>query len=180
MNNQMISDKLGPGIWWYTHMKAIKATNDIKINDFINHINFLTDNFWCQSCKKHLHHYINNHPFEELRYLTNENNKRIGMFKWSWMFHNTVNTRIGKPYIDWTTAWSMYEEESFVCSKGCDKAVSDESNSDETDESNSDETDESNSDESLYNNIPLLYRDSMDRKYKLAQAYFMSVGINNI
>lgn len=47
--------------------------------------------------------------------------KKLEIFKWAWMFHNAVNTRINKPYIDWETAVDMFYNNTEVCSQNCDK-----------------------------------------------------------
>ena len=44
------------------------------------------------------------------------------MFYWSWLFHNAVNSRIGKDYVDYNTAWDMYsDDEMSVCTSNCGK-----------------------------------------------------------
>ena len=44
------------------------------------------------------------------------------MFKWSWKFHNSVNSRIGKPVLDWDTTYNLYSDPGvMVCTKSCDQ-----------------------------------------------------------
>ena len=115
---------IGPGIWITIHIKARQAKTDAKKKEFIDYMWFLADNFPCMNCRKHINEYIRTHPFEHLYNLKNDEGVDIGMFKWSWMFHNAVNTRLRKPYMDWKTAWemySMYDEDSDVkpCTEDC-------------------------------------------------------------
>jgi len=148
---------IGPGVWYVTHLKAKNATDGAKIQEFIDYMHLLADNFSCKTCRKHINQYIKDHPFEDLIYFNDENG-RIGMFKWAWMFHNAVNTRIKKPYMDWKTAWGMYNEEFTICSENCTDGDSSNTKTEET--------------------IKILPTNN-DRKSKLAQAYFMSIGIPN-
>ena len=145
---------VGPGTWWITHMKAKDAINDEKINEFIDHMNFLAKNFSCKNCRKHINQYMETHPFEDLKNLRNDDGELIGMFKWTWLFHNAVNTRIHKPYVEWETAVEMFYEETEICSKNCEEAGEEE-----------------------HENIQTLASEPIDRKSRLVQAYFMSVGI---
>jgi len=155
---------VGPGTWWVTHMKAKDATNDELVEDFIDHMYFLAENFSCKNCRKHIQQYMETHPFEDLKNLRNEEGERIGMFKWAWLFHNAVNTRIGKPYVEWETAVEMFYKEQEVCSKNCEDAGDD----------HDDIPDIPNSEPNEPSELPT---DLSDRKSKLAQGYFMSIGI---
>jgi hypothetical protein len=152
---------IGPGTWYVTHLKAYEAINNKKIDEFIDHMYMLAEKFACKKCRKHINTYIEDHPFEDLINLTNEEGRKIGMFKWAWLFHNAVNTRIGKPYVDWETAWEMYSNDDFgVCSKNCDEVKDVEEHEMEH--------------QHIVEELPT---DPMDRKSKLAQSYFMKIGI---
>ena len=42
------------------------------------------------------------------------------MFEYTWIFHNNVNSRLGKKLIDWETAYNMYSNPgSMVCTRSC-------------------------------------------------------------
>jgi hypothetical protein len=59
---------------------------------------------------------------EYLNVLVEINDKKmsLGLFVWSWKFHNAVNARIKKPLMSWDTAYNLYSEtESLVCTKNC-------------------------------------------------------------
>ena len=143
---------VGPGTWWYIHIKARDATTGKKIDEFIDHMYFLAKNFSCTNCRKHINQYIDTHPFKDLKHLKNKDGERIGMFKWAWMFHNAVNTRIHKSYVEWETAVEMFYDDSIVCDKNCGE-------------------------DSENNEVPKYKpRKQLD---KLAQSYFMHIGIPN-
>lgn len=148
---------VGPGVWWLVHTYAKDSIDTQKIKKFIDFMNFLRENFSCKNCRKHINQYMDLHPFDDLKNLKNQEGRLIGMFKWSWLFHNAVNTRIGKPYIEWETAVNMFYNETEVCSKNCEEAG----------DSNVNEIKEE------IKELP----DNRDRRSKLAQGYFMTVGI---
>lgn len=159
---------VGPGVWYSIHLKAYEAVDDDSIEDFIEYMNLLALKFPCKNCRQHIKEYIETHPFQDLISMKNSSGRNIGMFKWSWLFHNAVNTRINKQHIDWETAWNMYNKEPVICSKECTEAEETHNNDDE-----------------MVNNIAnddnigeqLTFLNKMDRKSKLAQGYFMKIGI---
>ena len=159
---------IGPGVWYLIHTKAKEATSDKTIEEFIDLMYMLEEKFACKNCRKHIGQYIDNHSFDDLIHLTNEDGTRIGMFKWAWLFHNAVNTRIGKPYVEWETAVEMFYKEQEVCSKKCEDA------GDDHDDIPNSEPNKPNEPTDLPSELPT---DLSDRKSKLAQGYFMSIGI---
>ena len=110
MEPKILSDpsKLG-GIWVFLHIKAKNAIDNESKEEFINDMKMLYNEFPCAKCRGHIREYMNSHPFEPFYNMKNNEGREIGMFKWSWMFHNAVNTRLYKPYLDWITACEMYE-----------------------------------------------------------------------
>lgn len=111
---------IGPGIWFIIHSTGKKAINDETKRQFIDLMNMLRKEFPCEKCRGHIDEYMTKNPIEEYYNLKGDNDEEIGMFKWSWMFHNAVNTRIGKPYVDWETAYNMFSDSGImVCSRDC-------------------------------------------------------------
>ena len=149
---------IGPGVWYNIHLKAYEATDNDKIEDFIDEMYLLAQKFPCKKCRTHINAYIESHPFDDLRHLKNKEGRLIGMFKWSWLFHNAVNTRLHKPIVDWETAWEMYDVEPEVCSKNCDN--------------------EDNHEKDQIQELPT--NNSNDKRSKLVQGYFMKVGIPSV
>ena len=187
---------IGPGVWYVTHLKSKNATTDDKIDNFIEYMEFLASKFACMNCRKHIRSYIDTHPFEDLRYMTNENGDRVGMFKWVWLFHNAVNTRIHKPYVDWDTAWGMYDENVSVCSTNCDSVDSVDTVNNTVNNIKRSNNENyikeirkspakivfSGTKNSKYSSISpskpkKLFNEPIDRRSRLAQGYFMSIGI---
>ena len=166
VGNKLSDPKLvGPGIWWLIHNKAKDAITDGLIEEFIALMNYLADKFPCLACRKHIREYINTHPFNDLRNLVDSDGEKNGMFKWSWLFHNAVNTRINKPYVDWETAVGMFYN-SEICNENCDAASDTDTVSDTVIETQKiPEINQMNG--NIENN----------RKNKLVQGYFMSIGI---
>lgn len=149
---------VGPGVWWLIHTYAKEAINSPTIEKFIEFMNFLRENFSCKNCRKHINEYMETHPFNDLIKLKNSEGKLIGMFKWAWLFHNAVNTRIHKPYVEWETAVDMFYNETEVCSKNCEEVNISDGNFSRNEE---------------IKELPT----KNERMSKLAQGYFMSVGI---
>lgn len=173
---------VGPGTWWVLHMKAKAATDDKGIKDFIAFMLFLRENFSCMKCRKHIGEYIDTHPFSDLINYRNSEGERQGMFKWSWLFHNAVNARLGKPHVDWETAVDMFYGDSAVCNTVCGSEESHGESpeiyfsEEESDDTSDNGTEVSRSYEEEVHSFPTT---NTDRKSKLAQGYFMSVGIPN-
>jgi hypothetical protein len=114
---------IGPGTWNVIHRIAfISRTHDQQLR-FIILMTEICHGFPCIVCKGHCTEYIKNHPMEEYLDISVDINGEkipIGMFVWSWKFHNAVNSRIKKPVMNWDTAYNLYsEKESLVCSKNC-------------------------------------------------------------
>jgi hypothetical protein len=122
---------IGPGIWMLLHQKGSKANTKEKQKEFIQFVKDVYENFPCNFCRGHFKVYIQEHPLEKYLnvYLVGENGKKImiGMFLWSWKFHNAVNHRLQKPMMNWDTAYEMYyvlpTTEKKICSKECTEAA---------------------------------------------------------
>jgi len=114
---------IGPGTWNLIHRIAHKARNHKDQVDFIKLVNEICSGFPCLVCRNHALEYIKNHPLEEyLDILVDVRGEKIsiGLFVWTWKFHNAVNARIKKPIMSWDTAYNMYlESESLICTSKC-------------------------------------------------------------
>lgn len=120
---------IGPGTWNVIHRRAFKARNHTQGIEFIEFMKDVCHGFPCLVCKGHCTEYIINHPIEDyLDTMVDFNGDRIqlGLFVWTWKFHNAVNARIKKPSMSWYTAYNLYSDtESLVCSKNCLEAADD-------------------------------------------------------
>lgn len=99
---------IGPGVWYNIHTKAKLAVDASTKEDFIKEMYFQYHNFPCLNCRNHIQEYMETHPIEPFYTLIDENGKDVGLFKWTWLFHNTVNKRLNKKYMDWETAYNIY------------------------------------------------------------------------
>lgn len=106
----------GPGVWLEIHTFALE--NDSKAASTILS---MIKKFPCEKCRKHAMEYISKHPIEESvgKILEHEGVKRsIGLFVWTWIFHNNVNVRLGKPAMRLTDALMTVDIAS--CSEKCE------------------------------------------------------------
>lgn len=108
----------GPGIWYTIHINARNAITDDSKNKFKDFIENTISNLPCHTCKQHAISYYQSNPLSDF-WNVKENGKDIGLFKWAWNFHNTVNNRLKKPYMSWEIAKMLYAEESGVCNEVC-------------------------------------------------------------
>jgi hypothetical protein len=121
----------GPGIWYCIHLTAKQAKDEIskkKFKDFMEHV---IENLPCSTCQQHATNYYQSNPLKEY-WNIKENGEEIGLFKWTWNFHNTVNNRLKKPYVSWENAKMLFNTEDGVCTSDCGGAEHDEHESQET------------------------------------------------
>lgn len=113
----------GPGTWNAIHRIAFDARTDKDQRCFIAIMHDICNKYSCMTCRGHCQEYIKNHPMEEyLGVVVEIDGKKImlGMFIWTWKFHNAVNYRLKKPIMSWTTAYNLYNDtDNLVCSKSC-------------------------------------------------------------
>jgi hypothetical protein len=115
-----IPEIVGPGTWFCLHLEGYHAKTPAQIQNFIGFITRVTSNFKCLNCRKHAMKYIANHPFEPYVNMTLPNGEQIGMFRYTFDFHNTVNKNIGKPVMDFDEAYKMFsDQDGAVCTKAC-------------------------------------------------------------
>jgi len=98
----------GPGVWLSGHILAIDSIDDMSIDFFMGWINKMLYRLPCPICVKHATDYLSRHPMESYRDSVDVNGVRNGMFIWTWLFHNDVNNRLGKPTVDYEDAYNMY------------------------------------------------------------------------
>lgn len=118
---------VGPGTWSVIHQRAYDARTHKEQLEYIVLMKGICYRFPCHVCRGHCTTYIKNHPLEEYLDIMVEIDGQhiaIGMFVWSWKFHNAVNARLKKPIMSWETAYNLYStKESLVCSKNCLEAA---------------------------------------------------------
>ena len=110
------------GIWILIHRMAILSTTDDKKAQFINYMTFLSKEFPCEKCRVHIKQFIIENPFYLYMDVTINGGTDIGMFKWSYNFHNAVNSRLRKKLVDFNDAYNLYTGDVInVCSSKCDE-----------------------------------------------------------
>ncbi len=117
MTAKLTSDpaSIGPGMWLSIHFKAKHATTEETKKEFIDYMYLLSIEFPCGKCRAHIQEYLETHPFTDFLNMTNEKGQHIGMFRYSWLFHNTVNLRLHKPFVNWQTAVAMFNTDGQPC-----------------------------------------------------------------
>lgn len=105
----------GPGMWLSIHITALKMGEDT----FLNWIRIMISSIPCETCRSHASKYLTDNPPEAYKDIYNSTGDLVGMFKWSWIFHNDVNMRLSKPVLDYNTAYRMYSDDTILCSKDC-------------------------------------------------------------
>jgi hypothetical protein len=107
--------------WFIIHTMAINATTPKKMEAFVDFMQTVCDNHRCQNCSYHCKKYLSEHPVSKEFNRISESGRSIGCFYWSWQFHNAVNRRLGKPVMDYITAYEMYlnKKDQPICHATC-------------------------------------------------------------
>jgi hypothetical protein len=88
----------------------------------------ICEKFPCSVCANHCKDYVKNNKIEKYIGVSIEINgeqKQLGMFIWSWKFHNAVNHRTKdkngapKKLMSWDTAYNMFSNNKHMCSAKC-------------------------------------------------------------
>lgn len=114
---------IGPGTWNTIHRYAFIVRLPSEQKNFIKFMKDICSGFPCTVCRGHCTEYIKNNPMEQyIDVGININGETVilGLFIWSWKFHNAVNARLKKPIMSWDTAYNLYSNtENLVCSSSC-------------------------------------------------------------
>jgi hypothetical protein len=108
----------GPGIWYVIHLNAKKANNEASKKQFKEFMEHTIQNLPCSTCQQHATSYYQSNPLKDY-WNVKENGEDIGLFKWTWNFHNTVNNKLKKPYVTWENAKMLFDSNSGVCTSDC-------------------------------------------------------------
>ena len=115
---------IGPGTWNVIHTLAYNATTKELKEAFMKHMTIICNQFPCETCREHSKKYLKENPMSEYLNVVTEG-KKLGLFTWTWQFHNAVNYRIGKPILSWDMALHIYDQyktgksSDGVCSQEC-------------------------------------------------------------
>lgn len=117
---------IGPGYWSYIHSRAWRARTRIAQIAFINDLRDICENFPCKECATHFARYMLDNPPEPYMgktALVDGKEEQIGLFVWTWAFHNSVNARLRKPTMPWEMAQANQLKSG--CSEYCHAAGED-------------------------------------------------------
>ena len=114
---------IGPGTWNVIHTLAYNATTTKSKQAFMDHMTIICHQFPCDNCRGHCKQYLKENPMSDYLEVVTEG-KALGLFTWTWQFHNAVNFRIGKPLMSWDMAVHIYsqfknEKNDGQCSREC-------------------------------------------------------------
>lgn len=118
-----ISKRIGPGVWYTIHKLAIRATTKQKALSFIETLNVIVREFPCDECRKHGISFMERTPPENYLDLLDTDGNMIGMFRWSWEFHNTANRGLKKSTMSFDDAYAIYNNDQSVCLGNCGEDV---------------------------------------------------------
>lgn len=99
---------VGPGTWHVIHALAYAAKTKNEQQQFVKTMHTICETFPCENCKEHCKEYIKNNPMNKLIDVEFDTGEKLGLFMWTWKFHNAVNQRIGKNTMSWSDAYSLY------------------------------------------------------------------------
>jgi hypothetical protein len=109
---------IGPGTWFTIHTMAMACGDIEACTYFIQFVKVIIDSFPCNQCRLHALKFLQENPPEEYIDEFNDLGEQIGMFKWTWVFHNNANKLTGKPLLSYSEAWRLYSEQS-LCRGDC-------------------------------------------------------------
>ncbi len=119
------SDIWGPGMWFNIHTEALAISKQSSYNkvktmtdNYIEYLNRIFPELPCDTCRNHATTYIKENPLEEYREVRDDDGNYIGIFMWTWIFHNSVSTRLGKPTLSLETSKNIYEDGG-ICLDDC-------------------------------------------------------------
>lgn len=114
----------GPGLWSAIHTEAAAATTPERKKSFLDFIYRQTSMLKCQACRHHATKYLSENPPEDYLDLQDSEGRETGLFEWTWIFHNTVNRRLGKPEVSREEANQLFlQPDSSICYTNCGEDV---------------------------------------------------------
>ncbi len=105
------------GIWFTIHVMSKRCRTEKDENEFISFMTMISETLPCEECRKHCKKFMLSHKLENYKGFVDYMNNRVGMFKWSWMLHNSINIRLGKSLVDMKVAYNFYDSEISSCKK---------------------------------------------------------------
>jgi hypothetical protein len=109
-------DYFGPGYWIAWHLKAYKANTYRKKAEASRSIVIDVSNIPCEKCRKDALEYMRNNQL-----ITSVENKKdeLSLFKWTVLFHNFVNKKLGKEIITLEQAIELWNGNNVCLEEDC-------------------------------------------------------------
>lgn len=110
MHRDNIDKTMYPILWDRIHSTAYyvdsgKADKSLFISMFEDLLD--RKGLGCESCRDDTVRYINSHP------ISDASDDKYKYLRWTWQFHNHVNSKIGKSMYDWNKCLSVYNEDMY-------------------------------------------------------------------
>ena len=125
MNFDPSPEKIGPGAWNTMHNTAAQADEmgDDGQKFFNIFIWNMLNRFPCNNCRNHALGYLQ--MKDPMQFIRQNPAMDYPLSRWSFDFHNFVNTRLKKPLWDWDTYRDVYivrvkTEKGGICTSSCD------------------------------------------------------------
>jgi len=99
----------GPGLWTAFHCIAFYSRTKEDQLSAVYAIKLMCRKFPCGTCRNHAKEYLKEHPIEKYIGVKTKDGEKLGLFIWTWKFHNAVNHRLDKPIISYEMAYEMYK-----------------------------------------------------------------------
>ena len=99
---------IGPGTWNVIHTLAYNAQTSSMQKNFMRTMETIVNFFPCEVCRGHSIDYLKNHPMRD--YLSDA----LGLFVWTWKFHNHVIYRTNKQQMSWDMALHIYSQLGYI------------------------------------------------------------------
>ncbi|GJD09119.1 hypothetical protein Gasu2_33900 [Galdieria sulphuraria] len=106
-------DYWGPGFWLSIHLICFWAKDKplqerLQLAELLK---YMLSSIPCARCREHALRFVrDNDPSSVAR------NHELGLFAWSFLFHNAVNSRLGKPQPEFEDVRQTFAD-SFPCDK---------------------------------------------------------------
>lgn len=101
--------KLDGQLWDKIHQKGKDAVTCKRKKRFKKYIKKLVKKIPCDKCKNHLKEFLSQEPLTKYFNLYDRNTgEDIGIFRWTWLYHNDVNSKLDKPVVSWDQAYKKY------------------------------------------------------------------------
>lgn len=109
MSNIVDPAHVGCGIWFCLHILSLLAVDSESKKDYARKVKYIISSMRCDTCRVHALEYLQKNPVESFFNIKDKSTgAELGCFKWSYIFHNTVNKRLHKREVPWDEAILLF------------------------------------------------------------------------